>query len=83
MKLLSKKKMIERVEGVDHTTVAQRCSRNADARLPHKRLHLQAAPSRLLPAVLRHGSHRLLSSSLGSLLYSCVKLQLGEANLLG
>ena len=55
--------LIERVAGVDHTTVAQRRSRNRYARRPHKRLHLQAAPSRLLPAILRQRSHGLMDST--------------------
>ena len=71
--------LIERVAGVDHTTGAQRRSRNRYARRPHKRLHLQAAPSRLLPAILRQRSHGLMDSILDSLLHSCIELQLGEA----
>ena len=73
--------LIERVVGVDHTTVAQRCSGNRNARLPYERLPLQAAPS-LAPVLLRHRLHRLLRSSLGSLGHSRVELQLSETDLL-
>jgi hypothetical protein len=73
--------LIERIEGVDHTTVAQRRSRNRYARLPNERLLLQAAPSRL-PGLLLKRSHGLLDSVLDSLLHHCVEQQLGETDLL-